>query len=124
MNGLDAATAMIDIQTKNGPGIAQLTAIRFGDMTVRIAAVTARDSGRDRNLLNTATQSFRRLTDKEVSRLHPFRIKIVTVGTRDTVRSIAKKMPIGKFSREVFLAMNGYRDETEMRVGDLVKVIE
>jgi len=124
INGLQAATAMVDISTKDGPSIAQLTAIRFGDATFRIASVTAKSQGRARNALNTAAQSFRRLTNAEAAQLQPYRLKVVTVAAKDSVASLSRTMPLTGLQQAQFRALNGYRSDSEMKPGDLVKTVE
>lgn len=124
VNGLDAARAMVDIETQDGAKIAQLTAIRFRNTTIRIFAITDRADGKTRNALNSASQSFRSLTPAEIFDLKPYRIRVRTVSRTDSVEVFARTLPETGFQEEQFKTMNGYENNSDMRPGDLVKVIE
>ncbi len=124
INGLDAAMATINMDTVDGPKIAQLTAIRYDDSTIRIVALSLKTDGKSRNGLNTASQSFRRLTKDEIAGLAPYHLRIVTVKKNDTVAKLAASMPLTGFREEQFKAMNGYSADKDMRSGDLVKIVE
>ncbi len=124
INGLESAMAMLDLATPNGPMVAQLTAIRFGKMTVRIVALSRKSDGRSRNALNTASQSFRALSESERLDLRPFHLRVIRVTEAESVRSLADSMPLTGYREETFKAMNGYTKNSDMRPGDLVKIIE
>lgn len=55
---MDAAMALTDVTTEDGPRIAQLVALRLGDSTIRLVGLTAKSDGATRNALNSALQSF------------------------------------------------------------------
>jgi predicted Zn-dependent protease len=124
INGLDGAIAFATIQTPDGPRLIQLTAIRFDGTTIRIAALGKKSDGKIRNQMNTASQSFRRLSDAEAAALTPFRVHVVKVKSRDTIRDLSASMPLTGLEEAQFRAMNGYADGRVMQPGDLVKVIE
>jgi predicted Zn-dependent protease len=124
VNGLDGAIAFGTIQTQAGPRLVQLTAVRFDGTTIRIVALGKKSDGKVRNQMNTASQSFRRLSDAEAQALKPYRLHVVKVQTNDTVRNLSASMPLTGLQEEQFLAMNGYGDGQVMQTGDLVKVVE
>ncbi|NOX72652.1 MAG: M48 family metalloprotease [Alphaproteobacteria bacterium] len=124
INGLDAAIAFATIQTPDGPRLIQLTAIRFDGTTIRIAALGKKLDGKIRNQMNTASQSFRRLSEAEVGALKPFRLTVIKVQPGDTVRDFSASMPLTGLQEAQFRAMNGYGDGQALRPGDLVKVVE
>jgi predicted Zn-dependent protease len=124
INGLDAAMVTVNMDTVDGPKIAQLTAIRYGDSTIRIVALSLKTDGKSRNGLNTASQSFRRLTKDEMAALAPFHLRIATVKKSDTIAKLAGSMPLTGFREEQFKTMNGYSADTDMQSGDLVKIVE
>ncbi len=124
INGLPGAIAMTDVLTDRGPEIAQLTVVRLGDMTVRIAGLTRKSEGRSRNALNSAAQSVRRLSGAEIAALHPYHVNIRKVQTGDTVAKLAKTMPLSGFRDQQFRAMNGYGPQEILHVGDLVKIVK
>ena len=124
INGLDAAIGFVDIATPDGLRIAQLTAIRFNDSIIRLAALTKKSDGKSRNKLNTASQSFRKLSADEAASLKPFYLRMHKVQAGDTIQKLSSTMPLTGFREGQFKAMNGYSDGSVMQVGDLVKIIE
>lgn len=123
INGLAAATATADITTNEGKKVLQMIALRHGDSTIRLIGVTDRSDGKTRNALNTAMQSFRKLSPSEVAALKPYRIRILKV-TNQSVSQLSAKMPLTGFQAEQFRVMNGYSGGQSPRSGDLVKVVE
>jgi predicted Zn-dependent protease len=124
INGLPAATATANITVKEGPRIAQFTAIRFEDTTIRIVTLSKKSDGKSRNALNTASQSFRRLLAHEAAALSPYHLRVDTVGAGDNVRKLSASMPLTGFGEAQFKSMNGYGPGEPMKIGDLVKIVE
>jgi predicted Zn-dependent protease len=56
--------------------------------------------------------------------LKPYRLRIVTVDTGDTVKTLSQSMPLTDFREAQFKSMNGYDANERVQVGDLVKVVE
>lgn len=124
LNGLDAATATLDVYTPQGRKIAQLFAVRFRKATFRIVSLTDREDGLARNRLNAAAQSFHQLTPAEIAGLHPLRLKVVKVASQDSTASLTRRSPDDDYREDLFLVLNGYKRASDMRPGDLVKVVE
>ena len=124
IHGIDAAMALMDVTTVDGPRIAQLVALRLGDSTIRLVGLTTKSDGATRNALNSALQSFRRLTDQEIRDLQVYRLRVVTVRPGDTVEGLARTMPLTGMQAAQFRAMNGYRANADTRPGDLVEIVE
>jgi predicted Zn-dependent protease len=124
VSGLDAATTVFPVQTQAGPRIAQLTAIRLGDMTIRFIALSEKTDGGTRNAMNSAAQGFRALTKAEIAALRPLHLKVVTVGSRDTLATLSRGFPQAGFREEAFLTLNGLARGAIPARGDVVKSVD
>lgn len=123
INGLQAATAILLINGRNGRVNLRLTVIRRGDMLFRISGGSAIDDDETFEAILAATQTFRSLEEWEAERLHPYRIEIQRVSWRDSVENLARKMPFLTLNEERFRTLNGLEDGEEVERGDYVKMI-
>ncbi len=103
VNGFPAATA-----TATGDQWSfRLFAVRFGSDVYRfIFAAKDRTAEIDRSFRESIA-TFRRMSLKESEQVHPLRLKIVTVGAKDTVQSLAHRMATGDHSLDRFRVLNG-----------------
>ncbi len=69
-------------------------------------------------------ETFRPLTKKELADLKPLKVKIVSVGRRDTVASMSKKMRGVSRPEELFRALNGLDAGEKLTAGTKVKLIQ
>jgi predicted Zn-dependent protease len=126
LNGMPAATATTRTQLKQG-----------GTVDVRFVAIAWNEDTFYRFLFVTPPQitqrlepefqrtanSFRRLSDREVSAIRPYRVRVVTARSGDTVDSLASAMPVAQLRREHFIVLNGMPADYRLKPGDKVKVI-
>lgn len=100
-----------------------VTVIRAGGQVYRLltaapAASTALDS-----VARAVSGSFRVLTAAEKAALKPLRIRVVTVGFRDSVASLSAEM-VGVDRKEaLFRLLNALPDDVELKRGDKVKIV-
>ncbi len=73
--------------------------------------------------LQNMTYSFNRLSEREASKVKGKVIKIVTVQRGDTVASLANYMAFDKYKLDRFLVMNGLNNQSQLRVGQRVKLV-
>ena len=73
-------------------------------------------------LFNIA-QSFRLISAAEAAAVKPMRLRIVTVGPRDTMGSLAARLPFADYKLERFRALNGFMPDTVLQAGERVKII-
>ena len=125
VNGMDAATAGARVRTRDGEVDLRLVAIRERDERVyRFLFLTPTQVTRQMTAeMQRTTYSFRRLTREEAAQIKPLRVRVITVGTRDTVDSLAARMPFAQYRTERFLALNGLRPGDQVVPGPLVKII-
>jgi predicted Zn-dependent protease len=124
VNGLDAASALLPVQTRRGVMAAHLTAIRGGDGSLyRFTVISDPRDRAGRAAAEAAGRSFRRLSAAEAAREKPDRIRIHTVRPGETVRGLAARMPFERAAEERFRVLNDLGPSEEPRPGDSVKLI-
>ncbi len=119
VNGHPAATA-----TAGGEQWTfRLYAIRFGSEVYRfIFAAKNRTEAVDRTFRESIS-SFRRMTLAEIRLAKPHRLKVVTVGPRDTVERLARRMAVSDRQVERFRVLNGLDVNAKLRPGEQVKIV-
>jgi predicted Zn-dependent protease len=125
INGMDAATGSDRIEVRSGTRDVRLVAIRYdADNVYRFLFITKPEITQQvsRELRET-TYSFRRLSKREASALHPQRLKIISVRPGDTVRGLAAQMPFDTYQEERFRVLNGIGPSDNLSPGQLVKII-
>jgi len=125
VNGMDAATGSGRLETKSGVRDIRLVAVRHPSGNIyrfifltkpELTAALARD-------LQLTTYSFRNLGAAEAAKLRPQRIRVVTVGSGDSVASLAKRMPFGDYAEERFRVLNGLDPSARLVPGQRVKLV-
>ena len=125
INGLRAATGQTSVNTQNGPADLRLVAIQLSDGAIyrfrflTPPALTARLS----DGLRRTTFSFRIMSVGEAAQIAPYRLKTVTVGARDTVESLAARLPYPDFLVERFRTLNGMAPNEQLKSGQRVKIV-
>ncbi len=101
----------------------RLFAIRFGSEVYRfIFAAKNKSPELDRSFRESAA-SFRRMSVAEARAARPLRLKIVTVGPRDSVERLAARMAYADRQVERFRVLNGLDATDRPKPGDLVKLV-
>jgi len=127
IDGLESATATARVNTNDGPRDARLLAIRKNLQTIfRFAFLTKPgQAGRWSTPFRRTSHSFRLLTESEASAIRPLRIRTYRVRRGDTPAGVARRMA-GEdgYSLDRFLVINGLTQNTRLRPGQIVKIIE
>ena len=125
VNGLDGASAMARVQTNNGARDAMLVALRWDQNTIYRFAFLAQPGQMDsmRGGFNNTVSSFRRISDAEAATFKPHRIEVITVGSGQTVESLAAQMPFPDYRVERFLVLNGLPPGAQVTPGQRVKIV-
>ncbi|RWX75072.1 metalloprotease [Neorhizobium lilium] len=87
-----------------------LTAVPKGNTTLDATAETLRSS-------------FRKMTPEEIASLKPLRVRVVTVGTSDTIASLSNRMMGTDRKLDLFKLINALPAGATLSVGDKVKII-
>jgi predicted Zn-dependent protease len=119
VNGIPAATA-----TAAGDGRSyRLYALRLGNEVYRIIfSARNRTPEADRSF-HESIQTFRRLSTRERV-MRALRLKVIKVQPGDTVESLAAAAAFGDRPVERFQVLNGLDPAVELKLGDLVKIVE
>ena len=122
INSQNAATAKI--RTKKGAD-ARLVAIRGDDTQVfRIAYISKPSNTKSLvNKFKISTYSFRRLSIDEAQNIKPHRLIIVPLDHSDTLDSLSKHLPFGKFNEDVFRMLNNMEPGDALPSNGMIKVI-
>ncbi len=125
VNGVEAATATTRLRTRDGALDARLAAYRTPDQSIyRFIFLTPPDRTRALSIaFRRALRSFRVLTSEEAARLKPYRLRIVTVGNRDSIESLAHRQPFADYRVERFAVLNGISPGASLRPGTNLKLV-
>jgi predicted Zn-dependent protease len=125
VDGLDAATGSLKVQSSAGPVELRLGAIRTDAAHIyRFRFVTPLSLLAQLGSGNLRTfQSFRVLTAAEAAKLKPLRVRVVTVKPRDTVATLAKRMAFDSYAAERFRVLNGLPSGAQTVSSERVKIV-
>lgn len=125
INGMEAATASVPVNSNAGARVVRLVAIRFdANQVARMVFITTpQQANALSEQLRTTTYSFRKLTAAEAAAIKPQRIAVVRVGTGDTVERLAARMAMPDRKVERFRVLNGLQGNEGLRAGQLVKIV-
>ena len=125
VNGMQAATGHSLTNTQKGTMDVRLLAIAFDARTIyRFIFLAPVSEANSRSVdFRRTTYSFRRLRRGEAASVLPRRIKIIKVGSGDSLRSLADRMPFEDFRLERFQVLNGLASGQKPAPGQMVKII-
>lgn len=123
IDGQPAASAEMAVETQQGVKIARMTAIKVDGRMYRFLGLQPQGDTRIGQRMDTAAESFRRLSKAEADALKPLRIAVREVRAGQGVADFAKDLPLKKFRRDRFRVLNGLKKGDDLRPGDLVKTV-
>jgi predicted Zn-dependent protease len=121
INGLPAVVVQARAGTSNG--VADLTIVAYEFSRSQAYYVAALTRGRGAGPFEAMFNSVRRLTPQEAAAIRPRVIDVVTVGPRDTVESLARRMAYSTYQTERFRVLNGLTAGEPVRPGQRVKLV-
>jgi predicted Zn-dependent protease len=114
----------VQARARTRSGVADLTVMAYqfsNDQAYYMATLT--QGGRGTGAFGPMFQSVRRLTSQEASAIRPRVIDVVTVGARDTVDTLARRMAYTSYQTERFRVLNGLTAGEPVRAGQRVKLV-
>ena len=121
VNGLQAAYGMTRVNNGNSQVDVVVFAYEFAkDRAYHFATVTQAGSA---NPFNSMFQSMRRISQSEAADVVPRRIDVVTVGSNDTVASLASRMAYSNAQEQRFRVLNGLQSNGTVTPGQKVKIV-
>jgi predicted Zn-dependent protease len=122
VNGLPAVGLTARARTQSGSADLTVIAYEFSqNQAYYLASLT--QGGRGAGAFGSMFQSVRRLTQQEAAAIRPRVIDVVTVGARDTVDSLARRMAYTSYQVERFRVLNGLTAGETVRPGQRVKLV-
>lgn len=122
--GMRAATAFLPVKRKGADWVAQLTVVQNGDRFMRLTGFAPASERRIIRDLADAALTMRRLSERDIARLSPYRLRTHRVRRGDNIARLTRNMPFPDRQTERFLTINGLNSANDLRAGDLVKMIE
>lgn len=121
VNGLPAFAATASIPAQNGAAnILTVFAYEFSrNQAFHFIALTPASA----QPFDGMYQSVRRLSANEAAAVKPRKLRIVTVGARDTVATLAQRMAYDSLQEDRFRALNGMTSSAALRPGQKVKIV-
>jgi predicted Zn-dependent protease len=119
LNGFPAASGV----AQGEQWFFRLYAVRFGSEVYRFIFAAKQNAAQADKLFRESVGTFRRMRLAEVEAAKPLRLKVVTVGTGDTVERLASRMTVTDRSVERFRVLNGLAPGQPLKAGDRVKMV-
>ncbi|WP_240623835.1 M48 family metalloprotease [Tsuneonella suprasediminis] len=121
VNGIPAAYGTARVQSSSGAVDVTVFAYEFANnRAYHFVAITKAGGA---GVFNSMYQSVRRLSASEAGSVIPRRIDVVTVGSRDTVRSLAARMAYTNAQEQRFRVLNGLSSSDRVTPGQKVKIV-
>lgn len=125
VNGMPGATAGVGLKTNRGQAQGQVVLVDMGrGRAVRFlfAAPPARFGALSRGFRET-TYSLASLSPSEAGAISARRLRVRTVARGDSVATLARGLPYGRFNPEWFRVLNDMAPGSEVQPGQVVKVV-
>ena len=125
VDGMEAATGWARVNGDQGPMDLRGVAIRFGGRQVyRFRFITEpQTTDRLSQALRETTYSFERLSAEEASRISAHRLIVVPVQPGDSVASLSRTLPHGRYNEEMFRVLNDLTQGRPLPSGGMVKTV-
>jgi predicted Zn-dependent protease len=125
INGLDAAVSAIQVNSQRGPLNVAIVAYRWNPTTAYhfVIMTPAEISSRLDPAFQQMINSMRRLSADEAARFDERRLRLATVGPRDTADSLSKRMAYESNQLERFLVLNQLNSAADLKSGQTVKLV-
>ncbi|HLL29986.1 MAG TPA: M48 family metalloprotease, partial [Allosphingosinicella sp.] len=122
INGIPAAYSTARVNTQSGAVDLSVVAYRWdADTAYHFAMITPAGSGL--GPFESMVGSLDRISTAEAAAIRPRVIDVVTVGTRDTVATLAARMAYNDHKEERFRVLNGLASGEAPRPGQKVKIV-
>ena len=122
INGMQAAVTTARVNTSSGVMDVSVAAYRWDTQRVYYF-VALTPGGYGLGPFVSMINSLRRITPLEAAAIRPRIIHVVTVGTGDTVQSLASQMAYRDYKLDRFLALNGLAPNSKLLPGQKIKVV-
>lgn len=122
INGIPAAYTLTRANTSSGVVDVSVVAYQWAPDTI-YHFIMLSPAGRGMGPFTSMVNSIRKITPAEAAAIRPRIVDVVTVGTGDTVQSLAGRMAYRDFKMDRFLALNGLAPSARLMPGQKVKLV-
>ncbi|MCM2293329.1 M48 family metalloprotease [Allorhizobium sp. BGMRC 0089] len=119
VNGMEAANARASADRWDF----DITVVRYNNQIFRFLTAVPKGSDQLEPTAEVLRKTFRRLTPEEARSLKPLRIRIITVGTGDTLATLSGRMMGTDRKLELFKVLNNLSSGQMPPVGSRVKIV-
>ncbi len=124
INGLEAATGIVRLNTQKGVRDIRYLAIADGQDIFQLRFLSPPSLTAQMELpFRHATYSFRRLSHREAQNIRGFHIRLHQVARGETMGSLAQRMKIEKFKEDWLRVLNKDTLEDGLQAGEKVKIV-
>lgn len=121
VNGIPAAYGTARVQSSSGAVDVTVFAYEFANnRAYHFVAITKAGGA---GVFNPMYRSVQKISSTEAGSVIPRRIDVVTVGSRDTVQSLAARMAYGNAQEQRFRVLNGLSSTDRLTPGQKVKIV-
>jgi predicted Zn-dependent protease len=126
INGRPAAVATARAAGNRGPLDVSLAVIGWSPSLVYrwVSSAPLADVSIAASVLSSALAGFRRVTQDELARLQPLRLRVLTAKPGDTVANLAGQMAIENNPEDLLRILNGWLPDERIRAGQQFKVVQ
>lgn len=124
-NGMNGATAIVQKPVQGGTAVYRLTVVRVSATQLYrfLALAAAPDFSAMDKSFRWIVGSFRQLSASEAAELKPYRLRVATVQSGETVSDYARRMSFLPFAQDQFLLMNALPPNARLQAGQKVKFV-
>ncbi|MCJ8519906.1 putative Zn-dependent protease [Pseudorhizobium tarimense] len=119
VNGLSAATARATAERWDF----DVTVVRLNNQIFRFLTAVPKGSPRLEQVSTVLKTSFRKMTPQEIASLKPLRVRVITVGPRDSLATMAARMMGTDRKLDLFKLINAMPAGASLAPGQRVKII-
>jgi len=124
VSGLEAATGIVRLNTKNGMRDIRYLAIADANEIFHFRFLTPTNLTQQMELpFRQTTYSFRRLSPREAQRIKGLHIDLHRVGRGETIASLSSRMKVEKMQQDWFEVLNQDTLKDGLQAGETVKLV-
>ena len=121
VNGIPASHGTARVNSGSGAVDVTIFAYEFSpSRAFHFVTITQAGNG---SVFDPMYASMRRISPAEAAAVKPRKLRVVTVRSGDTVRSLASRMAYDSYQQERFLVLNSLRADSTLRAGQRVKIV-
>lgn len=125
VNGMTGASGVVQVAAQGGTAVYRMTVVRVSNTQIYrfLTLAASADFAAMDPQFRWIVGSFKRLSDAEAANLKPYRLRVATVKSGETVSDYARRMSFLPFAEDQFLLMNALPPNARLQAGQKVKYV-